>query len=118
MMPAGSRCASFKNASHMTRLRAGVKIFRSRSLILKFSSCSLMTTAQPDSSSAFVVMSERRLMIFGRHRNGPSGSFTASMMSYGTGSRFAAEIIVGVAEQTNFKGFGIFLLKLLDVDVF
>ena len=33
-------------------------------------------------------------------------------------ARFAAEIIVGVAEQTDFKGFRIFLFKLLDVDVF
>ncbi|MNC96508.1 hypothetical protein D3C83_138960 [compost metagenome] len=79
--PDGSRCACARKAEHMRALRVGVKIFRSRSLILKFSSCSLTTTAQPDSDSAFVVMSERRSKIFGRHRNGPSGSFTASMMS-------------------------------------
>src|SRR5207253_11327764 len=56
------------NASHMTRLRAGVKIFFSRSLILKFSSCSFTTTAQLNSSSAFVVMSERRSIIFGKQK--------------------------------------------------
>jgi hypothetical protein len=75
----GSRCASLRKASHIRQLRADVKIFRSRSWILKFSSRSLTKTAQPESSSAFVVISERRSKILGRQRNGPSGSLTASM---------------------------------------
>src|SRR6266481_5460653 len=74
IVPVGSFWASARKASHIIRLRVGVKILRSKSCILKFSSCSLTTTAHPFSASAFVVMSERKSKILGRQRKGPSGS--------------------------------------------
>src|ERR1039457_7142501 len=80
--PAGSCCAFFKKAWHITVFRSGVKILRSKSWILKFSSCSFTTTAHPFSSRAWVVMSERASKIFGMQRKGPSRAFTSSMLSY------------------------------------
>ena len=117
MSPFGSRCASRRNASHMTRLRCGVKIFRSRSWILKFSSCSLMTTAPACFSKRLGRDVRAAVNNLGQAEKRPLRVLNGvdDVVAERRLARLAAEIVISVAQLPGLKRLWVFCAELLHV---